>query len=86
MPPGGDVHHGGEQRLTVARVREQETHVDVMFFELARICRLPLARSHSAAALERLRAAAAAGTAVQVRFEEEHGTLIASVRADETTG
>lgn len=73
-----------ERRLTVARVR---THVDddaeVMFYETARIYRLPRTNPEYENVLRRLRAAAAARTPVRVGFLVPNGEVIESVRTDE---
>lgn len=64
---------------TVARVHEQPSHADVMFFESARIYRLPRAHPRYAAALARLRAAAAAGATVQVTLAAADDEVIDDV-------
>ena len=71
-----------ERLLTVAQVRAHPEHADVMFFETARIYRLPRTNPAYESALGLLRAAAAAGTPVRVRFVEAHGEVIEAVRAD----
>lgn len=82
MTAGGQ--HGGEpgkreRRLTVARIRPLGGHAEVMFFELARVCRLPVDAAGAQDALALLRDAAASGEPVRVRFVEEHGDLIEAV-------
>lgn len=72
-----------ERLLTVARVRQHPEHADVMFFEMARICRLPFAVPGSESALRLLRDAAATETPVRVRFVEENGDVIEGVRNHE---
>lgn len=69
-----------ERRLTVARVRVRETHAEVMFFETARIYRLPHGDPASARSLQILQKAAKAGQAVFVKFAEPNGPVIAEVR------
>lgn len=71
-----------EQLLTVAQVRAHPEHADVMFFESARIYRLPRTNPAYESALRLLRAAAAAGTPVRVQFVEAHGEVIEAVLAD----
>jgi hypothetical protein len=65
-----------EHVWTVARVRAAGDDVEVMFYERARLFRLP----HSAAAfddtLRVLLAAADSGAAVRVRLTEPHGEVI----------
>jgi len=77
----GDVGQR-EQLLTVARVRVRPTHADVMFFETARIYRLPRTNPAYESALRLLRKAASAGTPVRVRFVAPHGEIIEAVSAD----
>jgi len=72
-----------ERLLTVARVRRHPDHAEVMFFEMARICRLPLGTPESADALRLLDGAIAARKPVRVRFLEEHGGVIEGVRGDD---
>ena len=71
-----------ERRLTVARVRVQADHAEVMFYETARIYRMPGSNPCFADALRDLRAAMAAGTPVRVRFVEPNGEVIESVGID----
>jgi hypothetical protein len=80
-PAVTDTPEPGERLLTVARVRPHPEHAEVMFFELARICRLPLTAQDYQGSLRRLREAAATGTPVRVRFVEEHGAVIDRVSA-----
>ena len=69
-----------ERLLTVARVRMQPEHADVMFFETARIYRLPRALPGFDAALQRLRDAEAARANVVVEFEGPTSAVISAVR------
>ena len=69
-----------ERRLTVAGVRVRETHAEVMFYETARIYRLPHGDPASAKSLQLLRQAASSGAAVVVQFVQPNGPVIASVR------
>ncbi|HOW66326.1 MAG TPA: hypothetical protein P5186_13970 [Candidatus Paceibacterota bacterium] len=69
-----------ERQLTVARVRTTTDHAEVMFFESARIYRLPYADPAYGDALRQLRAAAATGKPVCVRFLQAHGDVIESIR------
>lgn len=66
-------------RRTVARVREQAGHADVMFFESPRIFRLPASHPGYAAALRVLQAAASSGAAVHVEVEPADDGVIAAV-------
>jgi hypothetical protein len=72
-----------ERLLTVAQVRAHSGHADVMFFESARIYRLPRTNPSYDSALRLLRKAAAAGTPVRVRFVSAHGEVIEAVHAKE---
>lgn len=65
---------------TVARVREQATHADVMFFESPRIFRLPAGHARYAALVARLRAAAESGAVVELQVEGGDDGVIADVR------
>lgn len=65
---------------TVARLRPTAEHVEVMFFESARIYRLERAAQEYDAVLRALRAAAASGARVQVRVTAPHGDAIDEVR------
>jgi len=69
-----------ERQLTVARVRMQPAHADVMFFETARIYRLPRTLPDFDAALQILRDAEAARSNVVVEFEEPNSAVISAVR------
>jgi hypothetical protein len=69
-----------EHLLTVARVRQHPDRADVMFFERARIHRLPLGASGYEDAVRLLREAAATGVPVRVWFTEDHGEVIEGVR------
>ncbi len=71
-----------ERLLTVAQVRAHSDHADVMFFETARIYRLPCANPAYDSALRLLRDAAATGMPVRVRFFEAHGEVIEAVWTD----
>ena len=70
-----------ERLLTVARVRMQSAHADVMFFETARIYRLPRSVTGFDAAVQTLRDAETSHRPVVVEFEEPTSPVIASVRA-----
>jgi hypothetical protein len=70
-----------ERLLTVAQVRPHAEHADVMFFQTARIYRLPRANPAFESALRLLREAVTAGTPVRVRFVEAHGEVIEAVSA-----
>ncbi len=63
----------------MARVRLQPEHAEVRFFEMARICRLPVGAPGYAHALQLLREAAASGTRVRVWLAGEHGMVIERV-------
>ena len=73
---------GPEHRLTVSGVRVRETYAEVMFFETARIYRLPHGDPESARALQLLRNAAASGAAVLVRMTAPNSGVIAAVREE----
>ena len=77
--PGGPGQR--ERLLTVAQVRAQGDRADVLFFETARIYRLPKSHPDFDAAVRLLRAAAGAGTPVRIRFVEVNGDVIESVHA-----
>ncbi len=64
---------------TVARVHEQPVHADVMFYESARIYRLSRTHPQYAAALARLRAAAASGATVEVQLAAADVEVIVGV-------
>lgn len=76
------------RRLTVAAVREPPgaDHVEVLFLESARFYRLLRANPEFTAAVERLRASAAAGAPVAVTFAAEDEARIASVRPTPSSG
>jgi hypothetical protein len=74
------VLKANERRLTVAGVRVRETHAEVMFYETARIYRLPHGDAGSARTLQLLEQAASSGKPVVVQFVEPNGAVIASVR------
>jgi hypothetical protein len=69
-----------ERLLTIARVRMQPAHADVMFFETARIYRLPRTLPGFDAALQVLRDAEAARANVVVEFETPNSAVISAVR------
>lgn len=71
-----------ERRLTVAKVRPRAEHVEVMFYETARIYRLLRNNPQFENAVRHLREAKAATTPVRVRFVEPDGEVIEAVRAD----
>jgi hypothetical protein len=71
-----------ERLLTVAQVRPHPDHAAVMFFETARIYRLPRTNPAYERALRLLREALARGMPVRVRFVEVHGEVIEAVGAD----
>ena len=71
-----------ERRMTVAQVRAGGAQAEVMFFETARIYSLLRDNPVYEAALRQLRAAAAEGTPVHVRFLTPNGDVIESVRSD----
>jgi hypothetical protein len=79
-PPGAAGQP--ERRLTVAGVRVRETHVEVMFFETARIYRLPHGDPASARSLQLLKNAAANGSAVLVTMTKPNSGVIAAVREE----
>jgi hypothetical protein len=66
----------------VARVRERAEHAEVVFYESARIYRLPRTNPAYQEMLGQLQAAAAAGTLVYVRFIQPNGDVIGSIRSD----
>jgi hypothetical protein len=72
-----------ERRLTVARVRELADHAQATFHESARFYRLPRANPAYADALRMLRAAAASGRPVRVRFAAPNSDLIETVRSED---
>lgn len=69
-----------ERRLTVAEVRVRPTHAEVMFFETARIFRLPNGDPAHNVHLRLLENASKKRTPVLVRFSEPKGEVIAGVR------
>lgn len=71
-----------ERRLTVAQVREHAAHAEATFYESARFYRLPRANPAYTAAVAKLRAAAADGRPLRVRFAAPHSDLIEAVRED----
>jgi hypothetical protein len=72
-----------ERRLTVAQVRERADHAEATFYESARFYRLVRANPTYASALQRLRAAAASGKPLRVRFLAPNSDIIETVRSDE---
>ena len=72
-----------ERSLTVARAREQADHAEVTFYESARFYRLPRANPGYAAAVATLRAAAANGRPLRVRFAAPNSDIIAAVRIED---
>jgi hypothetical protein len=72
-----------ERRLTVAQVRERADHAEVTFYESARFYRLLRANPTYASALQRLRAAAANGKPLRVRFLAPNSDIIETVRSDD---
>lgn len=66
-------------RCTVARLRLQATHADIMFYESPRVFRLPSGHPRYAALVQRLNDAASSGAAVQVRMEAADDGVIADV-------
>lgn len=71
-----------ERRLTVSGVRVRETYAEVMFFETARIYRLPHGDPESARSLQLLRNAASTGAPVLVRMKDPSSGVIAAVREE----
>lgn len=71
-----------ERRLTVARVSEQADHAEATFYESARFYRLARANPAYANAVEKLRAAAADGRTLRVRFAAPHSDVIETVSED----
>jgi len=69
------------RRLTVARIRLNPQHADVMFFETARIYRLLRVNPVYERSLRVLRLATMPEAAVWVRFDEPNGDVIADVRS-----
>jgi 2-methylisocitrate lyase-like PEP mutase family enzyme len=65
-----------ERQLTVAHVRAADGHIEVMFFESARIYRLLRDNPTFEATLRRLRAAAASGAPVCVSLDTPNGEVI----------
>ena len=83
MPVGGRGDEGQpERRLTIARVRERGDYAEVTFYESARFYRLPRATRNYTAAVEALRAAAAKGVPLRIRFSAPNSDVIDSVRSD----
>lgn len=70
-----------ERRLTVARVRERADHAEVTFYESARFYRLPRTNPGYAGAVQLLRAAAADGRPLRVRFIAPNAGEIEAVRS-----
>jgi hypothetical protein len=77
--PGAAPGHN-ERRLTVSQVRVRPTHAEVMFFETARIYRLPNGDPAHNVHLRLLENASKKRTPVLVRFNEPKGEVIAGVR------
>jgi hypothetical protein len=77
--PGAAPGHN-ERRLTVSQVRVRPTHAEVMFFETARIFRLPNGDPAHNVHLRLLENASKKRTPVLVRFSEPKGEVIAGVR------
>jgi len=71
-----------ERRLTVARVSEQAAHAEATFYESARFYRLARANPAYTDALRILRAAAADGRTLRVRFTAPHSDVIETVSED----
>ena len=86
MPKQGDTDRPDvgerEREMTVAVVHEQCAQAVVKFRESARIYRLSRTNGDYASALRTLRAAAASGDSVRVRFSAPNSELIESVRAN----
>jgi hypothetical protein len=65
-----------ERRMTVVRVRDSGDGAEVMFVESARICRLTRSNPAYGDTLAALRASAATGKPLRVRFDKPNGELI----------
>ena len=70
-----------ERRVTVARVRERADYAEATFYESARFYRLPRANPGYDEALQRLRAAAANGARLRVRFLAPNSDIIEAVNS-----
>lgn len=68
----------GYRQMTVVHIREQPDadYVEIVFMESARFYKLYRNNPHFGQALERLRAALAAGDGVDVGLTEPHGDVI----------
>jgi hypothetical protein len=70
-----------DRQMTVARLREAGAHVDVMFYESARIYRLQRDNPAFNATLRELRAAIGSGAPLRVRLATPHGDVIEGAKA-----